>query len=464
MPLLFHAFSTAKHFYVFDANTNSVISVSGEQHAALSQIEQGRETQENLVVLRELQAKGFCREANIERIHNPNTDVMAAHLEKKIQQIIIQVTQRCNLRCDYCAYSGLYKNRTHSPKSMGFETAKRAIDMALSHSEDTKIFIISFFGGEPLLELPLIKKCVEYIKRQAPNRNILYSMTTNGTLLTPEVYGYLSDNNFNIAISLDGPKQIHDMSRKYPNGKGSYDTIMENIKAIQAQYPKSCDKLRFNAVLSPEADESCLPKLFKSDDVLSYYNHNATTVSDVYIDNPVSYSDAFSLCFDRELCKLLLSMLGKLKKENVSVLFSTRETTIKQEYNRLIKIPRINPVCHPGGPCLAGAMRPFVNVEGILFPCERVSENSRLMAIGDLDHGFDFEKVRTVMNPGQVTEEQCKKCWVINHCTLCAAYSDDLTGLSKRVRLSNCRKARSRYEETLKILCFLKEAGYAFAN
>ncbi|ABX43038.1 Cys-rich peptide radical SAM maturase CcpM [Lachnoclostridium phytofermentans] len=464
MPLLFHAFSIAKHWYVFDANKNSIISVNEDQHNALSEIEQGIETRENLSILHEFQEKGFCREAIIESIYNPNTDLIGAHLEKKIQNVIIQVTQGCNLRCAYCAYSGRYQNRTHSPKRMSFETAKRAIDMALSHSEDTQFIIFSFYGGEPLLELPLIKRCVKYIKQQAPNRDIIFSMTTNGTLLTPDVYGYLSDNGFNIVISLDGPKQIHDMSRKYPDGRGSYDIIMENIKAIKSQYPESRDKLRFNAVLSPEIDDSCLPTLFKSDDVLSYYNHTANSVSDAYTEEHTSYSDAFSLCYDRELCKLLLFKLGKLEKEHVSVLFGIREADIRREYGRLKKIPRISPICHPGGPCLAGAMRLFVNVDGKLFPCERVSENSQLMAIGDLDNGFDIEKVQTVMNPGQVTDEQCKKCWVINHCSLCAAFSDDLTGLSQKVRLSNCPKSRSRYEETLKTICFLKEAGYDFEN
>lgn len=462
MPLLFHAFSIAKHWYVFDANTNSIISVNEGQHKAFSEIEQGTETQENLAVLHEFQMKGFCKEAFIENIYNPNTDMIATHLEKKLNHMIIQVTQGCNLRCAYCVYSGRYKNRTHSPKSMSFETAKRAIDMALSHSEDT--FVFTFYGGEPLLELPLIKKCVEYIKQQAPNRDIIFSMTTNGTLLTPDVYGYLSDNGFHIAISLDGPKQIHDTSRKFPDGRGSYDIIMENIKAIRTLYPESRDKLRFNAVLSPEIDDSCLPTLFKSDDVLSYYNQTANSVSDAYAEEQNSYSDAFSLSYNREVCKLLLFNLGKLDKEHVSVLFGIREANIKREYGRLKRIPRINPTCHPGGPCLAGAMRVFVNVEGKFFPCERVSENSQLMAIGDLDNGFDIEKVQKVMNPGQVTDEQCKRCWAINHCSMCAAYSDDLTGLSKQVRLSNCPKARSRYEETLKNICFLKEAGYDFEN
>ena len=55
MALLFHAFSIPKHWYVFDANINSIFSVDEEQYKALSKIEQGIETSENLSILRYFQ-------------------------------------------------------------------------------------------------------------------------------------------------------------------------------------------------------------------------------------------------------------------------------------------------------------------------------------------------------------------------------------------------------------------------
>lgn len=462
MPYFFHTFSIPKHWYVFDANANCVFSVNEEQYKALAEIERGVETQENAEVLRGFQKKGLCLEANLESIRHSDTDILDVHLGRKLQEVILQVTQRCNLRCDYCTYSGRYENRSHSPRSMSLETARRAIDMALSHSEDTPDFVLGFYGGEPLLELPLIKECVKYTRQQAPDRNISYATTTNGTLLTPDVYGYLMDNGFNILISLDGPKQIHDRSRKFPDGRGSYDVIMENINAIHGKYPESYHKLRFNAVVSPETDDSCLPSLFKTDDVLSYYNLSMSFINDLYTEEDYTYSEAFALYFNHEVCKLLLSMLGRLDKGRVSPLISGRSGIYKQEYERLGRIPRLPPVCHPGGPCLAGAMRLFIDVDGRFFPCERVSESSQVMVIGDLGHGFDVEKAKLLLNPGQVTQEQCQKCWAIMHCYMCAAHSDDLHEISRSLRLSKCQSVRSQYEENLKALCFLKESGHTF--
>ncbi|MGI6189649.1 MAG: Cys-rich peptide radical SAM maturase CcpM [Caldicoprobacteraceae bacterium] len=462
MSLLFHTFSIPGHWYVFDANSNCVFSVDEEQYKALTEIEHGVETPENLEILKEFQEKGFCLDANIESIYHPDTDVLEMHLKRRIQQVTLQVTQRCNLRCSYCAYSGRYENRTHLPKSMTFETAKRAIDMALSCSEDVEKLAIGFYGGEPLLEFPLIERCVNYIKQQAPDRNIFYTITTNGTLLTPEIYGYLAENNIDILISLDGPKIIHDQSRKFPDGKGSYDLIMENISNILNKYPESNNKLRFNAVISPEIDDSCLPSLFKSDDILSYYNLSMSFISDLYSQELYTYSEAFTLYYNHEVCKLLLSMIGKIGKRHVSPLLGRLESVYKMEYNSLGRIPKLPPVFHPSGPCLAGARRLFVDVNGSFFPCERVSESSNLMVIGDLDRGLDVEKAKMLLNPGQVTAEQCNKCWVIAHCFLCAAFSDNLHEISRSMRLSRCHSVRYIFEDHLKTICFLKESGCSF--
>jgi hypothetical protein len=59
MSLLFRAFSIPQHWYVFDANTNSVFSVSEEEHKAFAEIERGEETPENMTVLRRFQKEGF---------------------------------------------------------------------------------------------------------------------------------------------------------------------------------------------------------------------------------------------------------------------------------------------------------------------------------------------------------------------------------------------------------------------
>jgi uncharacterized protein len=419
---------------------------------------------ENIQILRSFQNKGYCLDVIIKEIQNYDGEIITAHLTKNIKQIILQVTQRCNLRCEYCAYSGKYANRSHSPKSMDFGTAKKAIDFILERSLDRQEIVIGFYGGEPLLELPLIKKCVDYIKTQASDRKVTYTMTTNGTLLTPEVYEYLQDNSFTIVISLDGPKQVHDLSRKFPNGNGSYDVIMENMKTLQEKYDGVLDKIMVNAVINPDVDDNCAKAYFKSGDLLPFFMYNSGFINELYSEHKINYNAALMLSYGHERCKLFLHMLGKLDKKYVSPLIIKGIGEYKTEYARLLRIPKLPPVCHPGGPCIAGSQRLFVNTDGKLFPCERVSENSKLMNIGDLEKGFDYNKVKEIMNPAKGVAEHCKKCWTIMHCGMCAAHSDDLTGLSNSLRLAKCNSFKINYENKLKSICFLIENDYDFNN
>lgn len=83
----------------------------------------------------------------------------------------MQVTQNCNLRCQYCVYSGSYINRVHNNKRMSVEVAKQAIDFLVKHSENSKEISIGFYGGEPLLEVPLIREVVDYAEGVFSGKN-----------------------------------------------------------------------------------------------------------------------------------------------------------------------------------------------------------------------------------------------------------------------------------------------------
>lgn len=82
----------------------------------------------------------------------------------------------------------------------------------------------------------MLVKVVDYIN-SVYNGEIIYSVTTNGLLLTKRKIDYLMNNNFQIAISLNGPKVEHDRMRIDENKKGSFEVIDKAIKYIDEQYP-----------------------------------------------------------------------------------------------------------------------------------------------------------------------------------------------------------------------------------
>ena len=107
---------------------------------------------------------GLLHETILNDIEHPETENLEMLSNHYIEYLILQVTQQCNLRCKYCAYSGNYYNREHSSERMSFDIAKKAIDFYLERSDSANELRLGFYGGEPLLEYELIKKCVDYIK------------------------------------------------------------------------------------------------------------------------------------------------------------------------------------------------------------------------------------------------------------------------------------------------------------
>ncbi|MCP4216796.1 MAG: radical SAM protein, partial [bacterium] len=132
---------------------------------------------------------------------------------KSIFHISLNVTHKCNLHCVYCygedgSYGGPAVN-------MSEETARQAVDYLFRESGDSEKCSITLFGGEPLLNFPMVRFIINYAREEAAklNKQIFFQMTTNGLLLDDEKTDYLIEENVGITFSMDGPKHIHDANR-----------------------------------------------------------------------------------------------------------------------------------------------------------------------------------------------------------------------------------------------------------
>ena len=156
-----------------------------------------------------------------------------------LRQLVFEVTDACNLRCTYCAYSNLYIGRdARTGKYLSIEQAKVVIDYLTSlwrvHSllGFPKRFCIGFYGGEPLLHFKLIKEIIEYIECQKGiDKTLLYTITTNGLLLDKYI-DYLAEKKFSLLISFDGDEQAQGF-RVDLSGRNSFTQVYKNIKLIQ---------------------------------------------------------------------------------------------------------------------------------------------------------------------------------------------------------------------------------------
>lgn len=162
---------------------------------------------------------------------------------REAKLLILRLTNRCNLACKYCYAES-------SVADMSFGTAKKAIDLFSRPGDKLKI---QFTGGEPLLRLDLMLEISRYIKEVGIEA--LFSIQTNGTLLTQEACIALKEMNCAIGISIDGMGATNN-GRVYPNGSPAFQNIIAGIRNL-ASHSIKCN---INAVVS-RINQSELPAL-----------------------------------------------------------------------------------------------------------------------------------------------------------------------------------------------------------
>jgi uncharacterized protein len=150
----------------------------------------------------------------------------------ELKALCLHMAHTCNLKCSYCfAGDGEYSGGT---KLMPLGVAEKAVDLLLSKSGKKKNVEIDFFGGEPMLNFDVVKKTVEYARKEQKkyNKEVHFTITTNGTILDDDSLQFINENMDNVVLSIDGRKEVHDRLRVYADGSGSYDKVLPNIKKI----------------------------------------------------------------------------------------------------------------------------------------------------------------------------------------------------------------------------------------
>ncbi|WP_310552033.1 Cys-rich peptide radical SAM maturase CcpM [Paenibacillus glufosinatiresistens] len=459
---LIYSFENMNRFYFFDVNTNKIINIDEETYKALNDPDPARA--DELPKVGRLKKEGFLSSNRVEKIVHINSGMLEEILGYNLRKIILQVTQNCNFRCNYCVYSGSYVNRTHSNKRMDLATALSGIDFLIAHSKDSKEIDIGFYGGEPLLEIDLITKCMDYAIEAAEGKSVTFSLTTNGSLLNETNVQRLLGYKLRITVSLDGPQEIHDKNRTFAsNGCGTFNTVYRNIQRIVDKYPEIKRNLSFSMVIDPAAQFNCLDEFIADQD--EFFSESAVLgsfISNVYReDEQLQFSEDFVGQWEYSKFRFLLFMLGKVSAANNSQLI---RAAYREHFDYISNSHRnVAPMAqedHHAGPCVPGQIRLFMSADGNLYPCERVSETSDIMRIGTIEDGFYLDKVEELLNVGKLTEESCKDCFAFRNCRICASLSDDGTKLSKETKQKACQDVRFNVDEMLRDVCTLKECGF----
>ncbi len=459
-----HLMETINGYYVFEVNRNMVFSVDKEIYKELKKTMEADTfngySAYQKKIFQPLFEQGYLSGHRVKKLKHPATDNLEDILNRRLEMMTLQVTQGCNLRCSYCIYSDLHneRQRSHSGVMMDFDLAKRAVDFFLENSVDNNEINIGFYGGEPLIAFDLIKRITAYAREAAIGKDLSFSMTTNGTLMNNDVIKYLIDNKVSLLISLDGPEEIHDLNRRFAaTGSGSFQTIMENLRRLKVADEDYYKTVSFNMVIDPQNDYDVIQSVFTQNDILKGRSIKTAIVDDSYSIEKNVLSPEFVIK-DRYANMLeVLRHTGLEKKVRSSHKAQEYILTLLENMKRNTDRGQIPDEFAPSGPCVPGRTRLLVNVYGDFFPCERVSETSEVMKIGNVHDGFDMNKVNALLNIGALTPEECRNCWCFSRCNLCAQSVDNDTEISGILKLKQCHSVKKEIEDRLRFEILLDE-------
>ncbi|AEB69738.1 MULTISPECIES: radical SAM protein [Methanothrix] len=355
--------------------------------------------------------------------YKPSTsEVRSLLLRTGFTQLTLSVTEDCNFRCKYCAFSDLYEyTRSQSNKYMKSDTAKRAIDYYFSLLKEGARYnpkrqpALAFYGGEPLLNFNLIKICVEHIENEYGNCKTRYTLTTNGSLLDKEKANWLMEHDFSIAVSLDGPEEEHNRLRVYPNGKGTFREVMGNVTSI---LKTGYTKIYCLPVIDWKSD------LFKREEFFSGKDTPPVSFASLVSNEPGSgYFDQFTEedhhAFLEQLknAKKSYSMnLDHQKQRDKLTLF---DYLIGQYLKNIIfngiSIYSPHPLMPFSSACIPGR-KIFVDVDGNFHICEKINS---FFPIGNVNEGLNFENICELLSNYISSMDKCPSCKVRRNCSQC---------------------------------------------
>jgi uncharacterized protein len=169
---------------------------------------------------------------------------MIAHDKINRLEVILKVTERCNIDCTYCYYfNGSNGDYANQPPYLTVDTARSfAIylrNAARSHSIDE--IRIDLHGGEPLLmKKARMSAMLEIFRSSIPNStDLTICIQTNATLLDEEWISIFSKYNVSVGVSLDGPPKENDLHRVDKNGRGTHSVIVKAIEMLK-EASKKC--------------------------------------------------------------------------------------------------------------------------------------------------------------------------------------------------------------------------------
>ena len=360
--------------------------------------------------------------------------------------VTFQVTNGCNLNCSYCYQ--ICKGSAQMTKETGIKLVDYLYELYDKDEPDgfinkeTENLQIDFIGGEPFLNVATMEAICDHFfevglkKRHIWIENLRISISTNGTLyFNEDVQRFLKKyhNFISLSVTIDGPKELHDVCRKDYSGNGSFDTAMAAVEHYRKNYGR-VDSTKIT--ISPEN----LPYI---NHIVNFARNNGFTN---IASNTVAEAD-WTIDHAREYYNQLKELANDLLQNNETDVAITLFNS-----NDFKPLPTTHQDNWCGG---TGEMLAF-DSNGVMYPCIRYMESSLgsdqpPLIIGNLETGLygtpETRKIRdefySITRRSQSTDE-CFHCSIASGCAWCSAWNYQKTGSSNKRATTICIMHQAR--------------------
>jgi uncharacterized protein len=351
----------------------------------------------------------------------------------------IFLAEDCNLRCRYC-YAGA--NGALRGRRLALPVARDAVRFVFRRSAGLRHVNFVMFGGEPLLNFPLLQFVVGYARALGREfgKRPRFHVTTNGTLISREVARFLKHHGFTVTLSWDGPPAVHDAMRPTARGGPSSARVAQGLRRLR------------EVGLEPGVRATVTPACLDLGAVAAYFGEAG--LHDVHLtraEGRVGCRATHDV--DRAHWPAVHRALDAAARRVVARAAAGEEPIYNPFAEDLRVLSRGG---HAPLPCGATRAVTSISVTGELYPCHRFV-GMRNWVIGDVRTGVVRRRHADVLRGYFALRAQCERCWAVDLCELrCPWYFAQDDGSVRPPEDWRCRIARENLARVVRLYAELR--------
>jgi uncharacterized protein len=332
------------------------------------------------------------------------------------------------------------------------DTAFTAIDAFLAGHSGRRPPKIGFYGGEPLLALDLVLECMSHAREK--DKRCVFSLTTNGTLLTLETFRKLRPFAPSLGVSLDGPAPVHDRQRPTIGQRGTHARVMANLKAILDNDPPYFRRsISLLGVIGDRRKIPAVSRFFRENTIAARAHRvlcgpvNQRGIAPGHRDEDLAHIDHLPPSSRKRLARAIATKDPDAAPVELSVVNSPLQQVIRR---KKAPVPRLWVFRQL---CALGAGEVIVSADGDYRGCEKTS---CLPSIGSIGRGLDPEAILGMEDDFLQMSGPCRECWALRMCKVCYQHiysiREDRPALSHETMRVACEDWKERLEASLALV------------